>query len=154
MTNAERQARWREKREAELETLRKRVAKLEAENTKLKAVMSAAQQEPAAEQARTPKPLYTPPPGGTDRKRPTYYDEQQQINTLRALWKSGRDKYVSFFAVLDEVRQENGDDAMDEWCRSKLGISLGYIIKASSVLNNADKAIKQSFAAAIKKASR
>ena len=88
MTNAERQARWREKREAELKTLTARVRALEAENAKLK--------KATAEHEETvrpkPEPLYTPPPGGTDRERSMDHDEQQHIMRLRALWKSGTRK--------------------------------------------------------------
>jgi hypothetical protein len=64
-----------------------------------------------------------------------------QASRLRALWKSGRDKYSSFFAVLEEVRREIGNDALSDWCFDNLHISMSAIVKARKVLRETDAEI-------------
>lgn len=65
--------------------------------------------------------------------------EQEQIIRLCALWKSGRNKYQSFFAVLHEMNQTIGDEAMQMWCISKLSIGLDIMEKASGALHQVDR---------------
>jgi hypothetical protein len=75
--------------------------------------------------------------------------DEQRAERLRALWKSGRDKYVSFFAVLDEVRREVGDEALPNWCIDNLRIGLAVIASTKKILIKADADIvKRNFAAA------
>ena len=62
----------------------------------------------------------------------------QAVDRLRALWKSGRDKYTSFFAVLDEVRKEVGDDKFDAWCMRELMIGPSVITKVTGILHESD----------------
>jgi hypothetical protein len=66
---------------------------------------------------------------------------QSQANRLRALWKSGRDKYSSFYVVLDEVQREVGDKALADWCLDNLRISLSVIVKTRKVLRETDAEI-------------
>jgi hypothetical protein len=63
-------------------------------------------------------------------------DNKQQADRLKALWKSGRDKYRSFFVVLNEVRQEIGDEALASWCFDELSIGFSVITKTADILNN------------------
>jgi hypothetical protein len=63
---------------------------------------------------------------------------EEQIARLTALWKSGRDKFRSFYTVLEEVRVEIGDDALALWCVKNLRVSLGIITDTRKVLNEAD----------------
>jgi hypothetical protein len=78
-------------------------------------------------------------------------DLDDQANRMRALWRSGRDKYRSFFAVLGDVRRELGDTALAEWCFTKLGISIGVITKASELLHETDMEIVKAELAAAKR---
>jgi hypothetical protein len=64
-----------------------------------------------------------------------------QAQRLRALWKSGRDKYASFFVVLDEVRAEIGNDALADWCFDNLRIGISVIRQTRKVLRETDAAI-------------
>src|ERR1035437_3949710 len=64
--------------------------------------------------------------------------DNQQAARLLALWKSGRDKFSSFFAVLEEVRQEVGDDDLARWCREELLIGISAIVKMQEVMKKAD----------------
>lgn len=74
----------------------------------------------------------------------------EHANRLRVLWKTGRDKYASFFAVLEEVRAEIGNDALSNWCFHNLSISLSTIVKISEVLVKTDQDIvKRNTAAAL-----
>jgi hypothetical protein len=68
-------------------------------------------------------------------------DEEQTIIALKALWKSGRDKYQSFFTQLDQVQSIIGKAAIPEWCRTKLGIGHDKILKATKVLHETDEKI-------------
>jgi hypothetical protein len=69
---------------------------------------------------------------------------------MRVLWKSGRDKYRSFFAVLDEVRGEIGSAKLPAWCVSELHIGLSVIMKATALLTQLDQErIKTDNAAAL-----
>jgi flagellar biosynthesis GTPase FlhF len=77
-------------------------------------------------------------------------DLDEQANRLRALWKSGRDKYASFFTILEEVRQEVGNDALQAWCFQFLRISLSVIVETRKVLTKVDADIvKRNTAAAV-----
>lgn len=62
----------------------------------------------------------------------------QQAERLRALWKSGRDKYSSFFAGIEEVRREIGNESLPAWCVTNLQIGLVAITKAVNLLNEID----------------
>ena len=62
----------------------------------------------------------------------------QIVERMRHLWKDGRAKYASFFACLQEVRQEVGDAALERWCRANLLISLDHIEKAAKLLPDVD----------------
>jgi hypothetical protein len=74
----------------------------------------------------------------------------EQANRLRALWKSGRDKYASFFTILEEVRQDIGDDALTGWCFHTLSVSLSGIAETRKVLTKTDADIvKRNLATAI-----
>jgi hypothetical protein len=63
----------------------------------------------------------------------------EQANRLKALWKSGRDKYASFFAVLNEVHAEIGDDELFHWCFDNLHIGMSVILKTRKVLAETDE---------------
>jgi hypothetical protein len=77
-------------------------------------------------------------------------DLNDQANRLRALWKSGRDKYASFFTTLEEVRAEIGDNALQAWCAQSLQISLSTIAETRKVLIKVDADIvKRNLAAAV-----
>jgi len=67
--------------------------------------------------------------------------DTQQSERLRALWKSGRDKYRSFFAVLAEVRQEIGDDALPHYCIAELHIGISVITEVSKIMRGVDAEI-------------
>jgi hypothetical protein len=67
--------------------------------------------------------------------------DDERINRLRVLWKSGRDKYQSFFRVLHEVRREIGDDNMAKWCFTNLDLGLSVIERVSGVLLKVDRDI-------------
>ena len=77
--------------------------------------------------------------------------DEQTPERLKALWKSGRDKYRSFFTVLNEVRREIGDAALADWCRKELQIGMSIIVSTTDVLNKADAAMtRKEFTAAAK----
>jgi hypothetical protein len=78
----------------------------------------------------------------------------QQSERLRALWKSGRDKYRSFFVVLEEVRKEIGDDALPAWCRNELYIGLSVITQIAAVLGKVDEVTAKADLAAANKAEK
>ena len=77
--------------------------------------------------------------------------DNQQAERLRALWKSGRDKYASFFTVLNEVRQQIGDHNMPEYCIKELQIGPSAIDNITGILSRADAAIARAELAAAKK---
>jgi hypothetical protein len=62
------------------------------------------------------------------------HSTDQQAQRLRALFKSGEDKLLSFYTVLGEVRQEIGYKELPNWCLRKLGIGFSVIEKISGVL--------------------
>jgi hypothetical protein len=73
-------------------------------------------------------------------------DLDQAAIRLRALWKSGRDKYASFFVVLGEVRVEVGDEALASWCIHNLRLGLDVMTTARKVLRAVDAAkVKSEF---------
>jgi hypothetical protein len=75
--------------------------------------------------------------------------DNQEPERLLALWKSGRDKYRSFFAVLVDVKREIGIDALPAWCRDNLRISLSIIENAIDLLAEIDaKTAKEHLAGA------
>src|SRR5262249_14494296 len=57
---------------------------------------------------------------------------------MKALWRSGQDKYNSFFYCLNEVRGHVGDDALMEWCFENLKISITKINLARDLLRKID----------------
>lgn len=65
-------------------------------------------------------------------------DLVQAANRLTALWKSGRDKYASFFHVLNEVQAAIGPEALPDWCVHNLRVQLSVIERVSGVLRSAD----------------
>lgn len=67
-------------------------------------------------------------------------DKREQAHRLKALWKSGRDKYRSFHAVLNEVRKEIGSARLGHWCVRELGISLSVINDTTKILGGIDAA--------------
>lgn len=66
--------------------------------------------------------------------------DQETVQRLRALWKSGHDKYSSFLAVLNEVRTEIGDAALSTFCFDELRIGMSRIMKAREILTEVDVA--------------
>jgi hypothetical protein len=80
--------------------------------------------------------------------------EPQTPERLRALWKSGRDKYRSFFAVLNDVRQEVGDDALADWCRLELAIGISVISNIANVLTSTEAATVKFALSEAKRAER
>jgi len=75
--------------------------------------------------------------------------DPQQADRLRALWKSGGDKYRSFFYALNEVQREIGPKALPRWCLRHLKLDLQVIDKARKLIDGIDAAnIKADFAAA------
>jgi flagellar biosynthesis GTPase FlhF len=80
-----------------------------------------------------------------------------RAHRLIVLWKNARDKYRSFFSVLNEVRREIGDDALSVYCREQLRISLSIILETSKLLSKTDaEIVKEELAAAtrVEKAKR
>jgi hypothetical protein len=77
--------------------------------------------------------------------------DTQQVERLRALWKSGREKYQSFFVVLNEVRQEVGDDALPSWCYHNLRIGISVITEMSKTLQTVDREVVKTDLAAANK---
>jgi hypothetical protein len=74
-----------------------------------------------------------------------------QAHRLIVLWKSARDKYRSFFAVLNEVKREIGDDALSVYCREQLRISLSIILETRNLLSKTDSEIvKEELATAMR----
>ena len=65
--------------------------------------------------------------------------DQQQVLRLQALFKSGRDKLQSFFAVLNEVRLEIGDQALPSWCFNELHIGFSVVDNIAKVLVKTDE---------------
>jgi hypothetical protein len=80
--------------------------------------------------------------------------DEQKTERLRALWKSGRDKYRSFFAVLNEVCQEIGDEALPAWCRTELFIGLSVITQIANVLGKIDEQVVKAELAAANKVEK
>jgi hypothetical protein len=78
----------------------------------------------------------------------------QTAGRLIALWKSGEDKYRSFFKVLNDVRLEIGNEALPVWCRRELGISLEIILSAVKIFDRADVAIERANFAEARKLER
>jgi hypothetical protein len=70
-------------------------------------------------------------------------DNLEDVQRLKALWKSGRDKYQSFFVVLREVQKQVGQDALNDWCVDHLQIGLSVILTMQKVLLRADAAKAQ-----------
>jgi hypothetical protein len=81
-------------------------------------------------------------------------DLDERAARLRALWKSGRDKYSSFYTVLGEVRPEIGDDALPNWCFDNLRIGIDVITETAKVLRGVDAKIAKADLAAAKEAGR
>lgn len=76
--------------------------------------------------------------------------DMQQADRLKALWKSGREKYLSFYAVLEEVRKEIGNEALPAWCRDNLQIGISVIAANRGLLTKVDADIvKTNLAAAM-----
>lgn len=65
-------------------------------------------------------------------------DLSDKAHQLNILWKSGRDKYVSFFAVLGQVRAEIGSDALNQWCISNLRMHINTIVRILDLLHDTD----------------
>jgi hypothetical protein len=81
--------------------------------------------------------------------------EEQTADRLKALWKSGRDKYRSFYAVLNDVRLEIGDEALPAWCVRELQIGLTVITSTAAVLTKAETLrVKSELAEAKRAAAR
>jgi hypothetical protein len=81
--------------------------------------------------------------------------DPQHAHKLQVLWKSARDKYRSFFYVLEEVRSEIGDEALPEWCRDNLHIRLPVISKSTKLLRGTDaEKAKADLAAALAAANK
>jgi hypothetical protein len=77
-------------------------------------------------------------------------DKQQQAQRLKVFWKSGRDKYRSFFYELAEVKKVIGARALPNWCRQYLRMDLKIIMMMSGLLTDVDaKNVKAEFADAI-----
>jgi hypothetical protein len=75
--------------------------------------------------------------------------DKQQTDRLKALWKSGRDKFRSFFTVINEVRRDIGDEELGAYCLHELGIGLSVILDVAKIFNQADeKILKEDLAAA------
>jgi hypothetical protein len=68
---------------------------------------------------------------------------------MKVSWKRAREHYQTFFALLDEVRREVGDDKLSMWCYYNLGFGLDRILQISTVLTkDTENSVKQSLAAA------
>lgn len=80
--------------------------------------------------------------------------DAEQIARLKALWKSGRDKYRSFFTVLNEVRQEVGEAALPRWCYENLNIGLSVILEYAKLLGPIDEKIVKANLAAARQAEK
>lgn len=75
--------------------------------------------------------------------------DAQQAQRMRALLKSGRDKYTSFFACLEEIRMEIGNRSLPAWCRKHLSMPLTEITEARKLLQHIDAVkIKEALAEA------
>jgi hypothetical protein len=72
-----------------------------------------------------------------------------QVDRLRALWKSGQDKFHAFYATLNAVRQQVGDDKLADWCLDNCGIGMSRITQVADVLKKDDAArVKEELKAA------
>ena len=128
-------ASYQERYAAEIAALRTENAALKAENAALR----------KATPKRAAEGLYVPPQHGGEAERRSMEHPAQK---LKVLWKSGRDKYQTFFIVLNEVRQEIGDEALPNWCYDELRIGLPVITRVAGILKKTDEAIvKRTFAA-------
>jgi hypothetical protein len=65
-------------------------------------------------------------------------DLSQEANRLVVLWKSGRDKFASFFQILNEIQQEIGAAALDQWCIDNLRLHISMIERISGILRDVD----------------
>jgi hypothetical protein len=63
---------------------------------------------------------------------------EDQTERLKALWRIGRDKYTAFFATLEDVRREIGDEALSVYCWNELRIGLSVIMKYAELLRKVD----------------
>jgi hypothetical protein len=81
-------------------------------------------------------------------------DLHADAERLRALWKSGRAKYASFFQVLEEVRAQIGDAALADWCIDNLQIGLTAINTTSRLLTQTDGEIVRANLAAARQAEQ
>jgi hypothetical protein len=61
-----------------------------------------------------------------------------QVDRLKALWHSGRDKYASFYAELDRVRLQVGDEALANWTFDNLRIGMTRITEIANILTTDD----------------
>jgi hypothetical protein len=74
-----------------------------------------------------------------------------QVDRMRALWKSGRDKFASFYTALHEVRKEVGDAELPSWCIRNLGVGMSIIVRTAGILRETDaEQVEQEFKAAQK----
>lgn len=76
--------------------------------------------------------------------------DEHTTTRLKALWKSGRDKYRSLFVVLEDTQKEVGHRALSQWCLNNLGMSLKSILLAKGFLTPAEQErVKATFADAL-----
>src|SRR5262249_16630479 len=91
--------------------------------------------------------------GGAELDLRSFYqmsDLEEKATRMRALWKSGRDKYVSFYSTLNEVRAEIVDKELPNWCFDNLRIGFSVIHGMHKVLKDTDAAIVKASMAASK----
>jgi hypothetical protein len=65
--------------------------------------------------------------------------DPQAPQRLKGLWKSGRQKYDSFFATLEEVKREISPGTLSKWCRDNLHMDLKETMAHKRFLLHHDK---------------
>jgi hypothetical protein len=64
---------------------------------------------------------------------------QQTIGLGVHHWKSMQGQALTFFALLDDVRRQVGDEALGPWCEDHLGINLKQIKRRAGLLKQDDE---------------
>src|ERR1700719_2152577 len=81
-------------------------------------------------------------------------DQQELADRMKAHFKKGRDNFSSFYALLDEVRQQVGNGELAFWCATQLGIPISVIEKTSGILNKIDEEIAKTNLGAAREAEK
>jgi hypothetical protein len=58
---------------------------------------------------------------------------------MQVHWKKMQGNALSFFALLDQVREEIGDAALASWCLNEIGIGMSRITRVQGILKKEDE---------------